>query len=234
MVLQTLNFNHFNPRSYQYFPLYQHTIVIKRSLSLIPACMRHGYVKVTHVSNALATRRLLNDSGRTAQQTHSVSVIKTNQWMLYREITAVFSEILENISKIECCEVKQDGTKWKRWDFKELCFNRSGVWPYCIAVRNAPSLLSSYTSMPIWVPIDMTSATYCSTIIKGFSYVVMTPECQPTYIIRWGSTSITPDIPKLCSAKHLQVLHKEIGKKNKINRTRFENCEFLRPWTVYR
>jgi len=41
------------------------------------------------------------------------------------------------------------------------------------------------------------------------------------------------DIPKLCSAKHLQVLRKEIGKKNKINVTRSENCEFVRPWTVY-
>ena len=32
-----------------------------------------------------------------------------------------------------------------------------------------------------------------------------------------------------CSAKHLQVLRKEIGKKNKINVTRSENCEFVRP-----
>jgi len=32
-----------------------------------------------------------------------------------------------------------------------------------------------------------------------------------------------------CSAKHLQVLCKETGKKNKINVTRFENCEFVRP-----
>jgi len=32
-----------------------------------------------------------------------------------------------------------------------------------------------------------------------------------------------------CSAKHLQVLRKAIGKKNKINVTRSENCEFVRP-----
>ena len=44
----------------------------------------------------------------------------------------------------------------------------------------------------------------------------------------------TSDIPKLCSPKHLQVLRKEIGKKNKTNVTRSENCEFVRPWTVYR
>ena len=37
-----------------------------------------------------------------------------------------------------------------------------------------------------------------------------------------------------CSAEHLQVLRKEIGKKNKINVTRSENCEFVRPWPVYR
>ena len=30
------------------------------------------------------------------------------------------------------------------------------------------------------------------------------------------------------------MLRKEIGKKNKINVTRSENCEFVRPWTVYR
>jgi hypothetical protein len=37
------------------------------------------------------------------------------------------------------------------------------------------------------------------------------------------------DIPKLCSAKHLEVPRKETGKKNKINVTRSKNCEFVRP-----
>ena len=32
-----------------------------------------------------------------------------------------------------------------------------------------------------------------------------------------------------CSAKHLQVLRKETGKKNETNVTRSENCEFVRP-----
>jgi len=36
-----------------------------------------------------------------------------------------------------------------------------------------------------------------------------------------------------CSAKHLQVLRKEIGKKNKIYLTRSENCEYVWPRTVY-
>jgi hypothetical protein len=39
---------------------------------------------------------MLNDPVRTAQYTHSVSVIKTNQLMLYREIIAVCSQIHKN------------------------------------------------------------------------------------------------------------------------------------------
>jgi len=53
-----------------------------------------------------------------------------------------------------------------------------------------------------------------------------------TFSEKKGTTKHSkPDIPKLCSAKHLQVLRKEIGKKNKIlvNVTRSENCEFVRP-----
>jgi len=46
----------------------------------------------------------------------------------------------------------------------------------------------------------------------------------------WNHLSIRsrPDIPKLCSAEH-QVLRKETGKKNQINMTRSENCEFVWP-----
>jgi len=38
-------------------------------------------------------RIILKDSVRTAQQTHSISVIQTSQLMLYREIIAVCTEI---------------------------------------------------------------------------------------------------------------------------------------------
>ena len=130
MVLQTLNFNHFNPRSYQYFSLYQHTTVIKRSLFLTSACMRHGYVKVTHVSNALAIRRLFISRG-TAITLNSIEWFRwyraVNTLCLgykNQSINAVqrnnryFSEILKNINKIECCDVKQSGTKRKRWDLR--------------------------------------------------------------------------------------------------------------------
>ena len=47
MVLQTLYFNHFNPRSYEYFSMCQNNIAIKRSLLFISACMPRGDVKVT-------------------------------------------------------------------------------------------------------------------------------------------------------------------------------------------
>jgi len=36
---------------------------------------------------------MFKDPGRTAQKTHSVSVIRTSQLMLYREITALCSKI---------------------------------------------------------------------------------------------------------------------------------------------
>jgi hypothetical protein len=36
---------------------------------------------------------IVKDSARTAQETHSVSVVKTSQLMLYGEIIAVCSEI---------------------------------------------------------------------------------------------------------------------------------------------
>ena len=52
-------------------------------------------IHTEHINTAVwAERRIVyKDPVRTAQQTNSVSVIKTSQLMLYREINAVCSEI---------------------------------------------------------------------------------------------------------------------------------------------
>jgi hypothetical protein len=58
---------------------------------------------------------------RTAQWTHSISVIETNQLMLYREIIAVCSEIhTKHINtrcgqNVELLNVKPGGTYSNRW-----------------------------------------------------------------------------------------------------------------------
>ena len=51
-------------------------------------------IHTKHINTLWAERRIIyEDPLRTAQETHSVSVIKTSQLMLYKEIIAVCSEI---------------------------------------------------------------------------------------------------------------------------------------------
>jgi hypothetical protein len=56
---------------------------------------------------------------------------------------------------------------------------------------------------------------------------VWIPTPSPHYVCTvrvFQNRQLRADLPKLCSAEH-----QEIGKKNKINVTRSENCEFVRP-----
>ena len=89
-----------------------------------------------------------------------------------------------------------------------------GTW--CIGLTNFPP--SCAGRLELWKYRPPGTLWDCKRPVKGL-----------LYFQRFSS-----DIPERCSAKHLQVLRKEIRKKNKINVTRSENCEFVRPWTVYR
>ena len=70
---------------------------------------------------------------------------------------------------------------------------------------------------------------YSLTVFPGPPNAPRSTKCSPEHQVLPGP----PNAPRStkCSPEH-QVLRKEIGKKNKTNVTRYENCEFVRPSTV--
>jgi hypothetical protein len=92
-----------------------HCVIFRNNFALLALLIKVGLrfsINETFLINTLKTKSniiILKDSFRTAQWTHSASILKINQLMLCREIMAVYSEIYAKVI-INCV-----GRMYKFW-----------------------------------------------------------------------------------------------------------------------